>query len=107
MRNLVLLVACAGCSGGGERHGGSLDMTPAAMCAMPMPEVCDGRDNDCNGKIDDVAAGSGYTAQMVATSILLPKTRTDYAIDVNGDGRLDNQLSSLVAILKSQGTDAN
>jgi hypothetical protein len=32
--------------------------------------------------------------------------RTDYAIDLNGDGRLDNQLSALVNILKSQKQDA-
>lgn len=29
------------------------DTSRPPMCASPMPEVCDGRDNDCNGLIDD------------------------------------------------------
>jgi hypothetical protein len=93
----------AACSGDGAKGGNSTDM---AMCS-PAPEICDGKDNNCNGQIDELTASTANNVQLVANSILLPKTRTDYSIDLNGDGYFDNQLSSLVAILKSQGNDAN
>jgi hypothetical protein len=94
-----------GCSAGGNNKGGP-DMM-GAMCTPSGPEICDGKDNDCNGKIDDKTVATGNKVQFVASEIMLPLMRTDYAIDLNGDGKLDNQLSALVAILKTQGTDAN
>ncbi len=105
---LLLMMAAAGCGGGGggaSGGGGGADMA-GPMCS-PSPEVCDGKDNNCDGKIDNLTPASANKSQLLAVTILLPKTRTDYAIDLNGDGRLDNQLSALVAILKSQGNDAN
>jgi hypothetical protein len=94
-----------GCSAGGTK--GNPDMMMSAMCTPSGPEVCDGKDNDCNGKIDDKPVATANKVQLVASEIMLPLMRTDYAIDLNGDGKLDNQLQALVAVLKSQGTDAN
>jgi hypothetical protein len=81
---------------------------------MMMLAACDsGGGNNINSSPDMAMSPGSCTpstanqTQLVAKTLLLPLTRTDYAIDLNGDGRLDNQLSALVAVLKSQGTDAN
>jgi hypothetical protein len=94
-----------GCSEGGKNMGGpDMAMKP---CTPSGAEVCDGKDNDCNGKVDNKTPSTDNKLQFVTASILLPMSRTDYAIDLNGDMRLDNQLSALVNVLKTQGTDAN
>ena len=35
-----------------------LDGQTDAVACVPKTEICDGKDNDCNGKVDDVAASS-------------------------------------------------
>ncbi|HEY3450530.1 MAG TPA: MopE-related protein [Myxococcales bacterium] len=35
--------------------------TGPTFCCRPEPEVCDGRDNDCNGKVDDVPEQKCYS----------------------------------------------
>ena len=89
-------------------------------CAGSGLEMCNGIDDDCNGVVDDNAlcaggavcqkgacvcltpSGPNHT-QLVASQILLPASRTDYAVDLNGDGRVDNQYGSIVAALTAQG----
>src|SRR5258706_711419 len=125
-RTFVLFFAAACSSGGSAKPDMSLNhacttaddctRSPEWSCSAKMTcacvasgaEVCDGRDNDCNGLIDDgLTVATGNKAQFVANTILLPKMRTDYAIDLNGDGKADNQLSALVSVLSSQKIDAN
>jgi hypothetical protein len=124
-RTFVFFLVAACSSGGGAKPDMSLnhacmtadDCTRSpewscskmiCTCVSSGSEVCDGRDNDCNGLIDDgLTVATANKAQFVANTILLPKMRTDYAIDLNGDGKADNQLSALVNVLASQKIDAN
>src|SRR5688572_28883723 len=51
-------VACGARSGLREPSGDAAIDTPAPVC-VPAPEQCNGRDDDCNGLIDD---GLGFGA---------------------------------------------
>jgi hypothetical protein len=42
--------------------------------------------------------------QFVLDTITLPPTRNDFAFDVNGDGRVDNQLGNIIGALSAIGT---
>jgi hypothetical protein len=44
--------------------------------------------------------------QFVADSITLPQQRSDFAMDLNGDGKLDNQLGNIVGALAAQNLNA-
>jgi hypothetical protein len=49
---------------------------------------------------------SGMThAKRVINQLTLPQQRADFAIDLNGDGRTDNQIGNIVAALSSQGVN--
>ena len=41
-------------------------------------------------------------AKYVANALLVPMTRSDYSIDLNGDGKLDNQLGNIIGALSAQ-----
>ncbi|TMK84700.1 MAG: hypothetical protein E6G57_14740 [Actinobacteria bacterium] len=43
--------------------------------------------------------------QFVINKVTLPKTKTDTAIDLNGDGRVDNQLGNIFSALSANGVD--
>jgi hypothetical protein len=40
--------------------------------------------------------------QYVVDSLSVPMTRTDYSIDLNGDGKVDNQLGNIIGALSAQ-----
>ena len=107
---------------------------PTNICeCTPTAEVCDGRDNDCNGIVDDDAVvdaqcvardGAGYTCgsgacscattcgahyHYVAARILVPVTaqqRFQYGLDLDGNGSVDNQLGAMVVAFATQGFSA-
>jgi hypothetical protein len=51
---------------------------------------------------DCTASGGGTTAKFVTNSVLVPQQRSDYALDINGDGRVDNQLGNIIGALEGQ-----
>ena len=53
-------------------------------------------DTDCT------SSGGSNKALYVANTVTVPQSKTDLAIDLNGDGRVDNQLGSIVNILGTE-----
>jgi len=51
---------------------------------------------------DCTATGGTNKAQYVVNSVQVPQQRSDYAIDLNGDGRVDNQLGNIIGALEGQ-----
>ena len=52
----------------------------------------------------DCTPGAGANkAQYVTNAVMVPQQRQDYAIDLNGDGRVDNQLGNIIGALTGQG----
>jgi hypothetical protein len=45
----------------------------------------------------------GMEAKYVANTVMVPQQRSDYAIDLNGDGRVDNQLGNIIGALTGAG----
>jgi hypothetical protein len=80
MKRLMLLALCvAGCGGGGN----GADM----------------------GGTGDVTMATGSTTYYVVNKLQVPQQRSDFAIDLNGDGRTDNQLGSIISALAAQNLD--
>jgi len=46
-----------------------------------------------------------HVRKFVVNAIRMPLQRSDYAIDLNGDGKLDNQLGNVLGALAAQGVD--
>jgi MYXO-CTERM domain-containing protein len=45
------------CDGKDNNCNGFVDENLSCQGCVPLPEVCDGKDNDCDGKIDETGAG--------------------------------------------------
>jgi len=59
----------------------------------------------CGGGTDSgdcTASGGTNKAQYVTNAVMVPQQRSDYAIDLNGDGRVDNQLGNIIGALEGQ-----
>ena len=52
---------------------------------------------------DCTPGAGGNTAKYAANAVMVPMQRQDYAIDLNGDGKLDNQLGNIIGALSSNG----
>ncbi len=59
-----------------------------------------------DGAVACAPAGGGTTAKLVANTQTMPQSRMDYATDLNGDGKLDNQLGNIIGALTQQGLDS-
>jgi hypothetical protein len=55
--------------------------------------------------VADVTTAHGSFYYYVLNDILVPMGRSDYAIDLNGDGHADNQLGNIVGALSAQNFD--
>jgi hypothetical protein len=51
---------------------------------------------------DCTPGAGGNSAKSVANAVMVPMQRQDYAIDLNGDGRVDNQLGNIIGALEGQ-----
>src|SRR5437588_10867844 len=59
----------------------------------------------CGGGTDSgdcTASGGTNKAQYVTNTVTVPQQRSDFAIDLNGDGRVDNQLGNIIGALEGQ-----
>jgi hypothetical protein len=65
------------------------DMTPIDLSRPTTPDLL-----DCTPKATD---------KFVISSVLEPSFRSDFALDLNGDGQLDNQYGNVLAALSSNG----
>jgi hypothetical protein len=89
------------------------------QCPTLAAETCNGVDDDCNGLVDDNAVCPGGGAcvkgqclcqtpaganhlRLVADGIQLPMQRIDFAVDLNGDGKVDNQYGNIIGALSAQ-----
>ncbi len=80
-------------------------ISPAALALLLVVgcgkhEASDAAPNGCE------VTSTGAESKYVLNAITLPQQRTDFAIDLNGDGRLDNQLGSLVGALAANNLDS-
>jgi hypothetical protein len=58
----------------------------------------------CNGTTvsECVNATTGAESKYVANTLMVPQQRADYALDLNGDGKPDNQLGNIIGALTAQ-----
>lgn len=75
-------------SGMGGMGMGGAGGEGGAMC-MPMPEICDGVDNDCNGKIDDTVDGCICVKDQTQGCYTGPDGTKDVGICVGGTQTCD------------------
>src|SRR4051795_2313357 len=70
-----------------------------AFAMMGAMAGCGGEDT---GAGDVTMASMGAQAKYVASTLLVPQQRSDYAMDLNGDGKTDNQLGNIIGALTAQ-----
>lgn len=52
---------------------------------------------------DTTAPGATYTSKFLINTLTLPQRSSDFAIDLNGDGRVDNAFGGVIGALTGQG----
>ncbi len=93
----AMLFSCLGCSHRGL--GDTADLAMPADLAPPIDLIAADAAMACT------PAGGPVRAQYVWNTLLVPQQRSDYAIDLNGDGRVDNQLGVIEEAMAGQGFD--
>ncbi len=66
---------------------------------------CGGDTTTAGGAADVTGCSPTTTSQYVINSLKVPESNHDYAIDINGDGKVDNQLGNIISILAAQNID--
>lgn len=76
------------------------------LSLLPLTFAACGGSNNNNGNppasTDCTPTGGTNMAKYVTNTVTVPQTKSDFAIDLNGDNRVDNQLGSIVSILKTE-----
>lgn len=105
----LVWVGCGQQGDGADAAAG--DLAVAADLATPDLSMrpTGGRDlgfgTDTDGGVACMPAGGTARAQYVWNAMTVPQTRSDFAWDLNGDGRPDNQYGNIVGALTGQGMD--
>ena len=60
----------------------------------------------CTRSPPPCVVGAGRTQTYVVNHLTLPQSKADFAIDLNGDGKPDNQLGNIIGALTGVGFDA-
>src|SRR5262245_13994594 len=60
---------------------------------------------DTSGGGGEVMMAEGDTSYYVVNKLTVPMEKKDYSIDLNGDGRVDNQLGNIIGALAAQMLD--
>jgi hypothetical protein len=114
--------ACAGATDLSMADSGSKPKTGSATFAKPSPEICDGIDNDANGKIDDnpvdrpsckkvgacasvftaTCGSSGWTCKYASAAYEAQETKCD-GIDNDCNGIVDDQAATDFACQTAKG----
>lgn len=79
------------------------------LLAASLGAVGCGGSSTMNPPVDnpmDVTMATGNHYKFVANTLKAPTQRADFAIDLNGDGKTDNQLGNIIGALSGQGLDA-
>lgn len=63
------------------------------------------RDAGTDAPSEAAAACTPHVRKFVVNAIRMPLQRSDYAIDLNGDGKLDNQLGNILGALSANNVD--
>ena len=93
----MALFFLAGCSSSALTLGdGGFDLSGSDGPRGDLAGVADGFVPSCS-------VTGAHKAQFVADTITLPVNKNQYALDLNGDGKADNQLGNIVSALASQG----
>src|SRR3954471_18188379 len=69
----------------------------SSLAILGAVSGCSGTDAQCT------TPSSGMEAKYVANTLTVPQQRSDYAMDLNGDGRADNQLGNIIGALTGAG----
>ena len=80
-----------------KRYTSTLGISLVSLIPLTLAACGSGTDSgDCT------ASGGTNKAQYVTNAVMVPQQRSDYAIDLNGDGRVDNQLGNIIGALEGQ-----
>jgi hypothetical protein len=71
----------------------------AAVALAPLAGCSGGGVSEC------VNVTTGVSAQYVVDTLTVPAMRADFAMDLNGDGKADNQLGNIIGALTAQNLD--
>src|SRR5258706_4644331 len=110
MKTVWLAVLVAGCSGSPNSggHAGTPDFSTTEMDFATPPDFAsvaiDLKSTDLSF-VPACAVTGTHRQQFVADTITLPQMRVQFSMDLNGDGKLDNQLGNIVGALSSQNLD--
>lgn len=111
VRGLALVAALGGaCAGKGGEQAADQGTVPSDLSGAVLDLGAGGRDL---GRAPDGAASAGCrgeeapgrTYKLATRSLLLPTQARAFAVDLDGDGRPDNQLKSLLAVIAAAGLD--
>ncbi len=108
----VMALAWLGCGQSGETTSdGGADLAVAVDLAQPPPDLAAGGGVDLgygtntDGGLACIPPPTAMHAKYVWNAVTVPMSRTDFAWDLNGDGRVDNQYGNIVAALAGNGLD--